>query len=120
MRALRLAWGSGRNFVTSGTGKIVDFQGCIAYLEVYETTGTASAAVTFYDGASANGKVITDYTLSASQSTSEEWGPHWMPIDEGLYVKTTSGSVAGSVTIWDRHDCCAWLEAQHRFYELGQ
>lgn len=81
-------------------------------------TGSASAAVTYYDGDSANGQQLTDYTLSEGQSTSEQWGLHWMPFEQGLYVDTTSGSVAGSVTVYLDHNCTWWLVAPHIAAEL--
>ena len=106
-RAL-LPWGPGRQFAISGTGVLLHGHGCITYAEAYETTGSASAALTIYDGRTANGQVLIDYTLSQSQSTSEMFGLHWVQFTEGLYVNTTSGSAAGTMHVWIDHDCSAY------------
>jgi len=76
-----------------------------------ETTGSASCEVTLHDGGSANEQLLRDYTLSASQSTSEQWGLHWLPFTQGLYVHTLSGTAKGSITVWVDHSC----EAVERF-----
>lgn len=108
VRAL-LPWGAGRNFAVSGTGLLISGRGCITYADAFETTGSATANVTIYDGTSSNGNAMMDYALSAGQSTSEQWGPHWMPFYEGLYVVTNSGSAKGSVSAWYEHDCAYHL-----------
>jgi hypothetical protein len=106
-RAL-LPWGSGRFAATGGSGVLIQGQGCITYNEAYETTGSAAAAATFYDGTSANGQVLFDYTLSEGESTSEMFGMHWLQFVEGIYVHTGTGSMAGSVHVWVDHDCAAY------------
>jgi len=98
-------WGSGRAFATSGSGILVYGSGCITYTDVYETTGSNTASVSLLDGTSSNGQYMADYTLNANQSTSEEWGFHWMPFYEGLYIVTNSGSAAGTVSVWVDHNC---------------
>jgi hypothetical protein len=103
-----LPWGAGRFAATGGSGVLINGHGCITYNEAYETTGSASAAATFYDGGSANGQVLFDYTLSQGESTSEMFGMHWVQFTEGIYVTTGSGSMAGSVHVWTDHDCSAY------------
>lgn len=104
VRAL-LPWGAGRNFAVSGTGLLISGRGCITYTDAFETTGSATANVTIYDGTSANGNAMIDYALAAGQSTSEQWGLHWMPYYEGLYVVTNAGAAKGSISAWADHDC---------------
>ena len=106
-RAL-LPWGPGRQFAISGSGGLLHGHGCITYSECFETTGSASGSCTIYDGNSANGQVLFDYTLSQGQSTSEMFGMHWLQFTEGLHVVTGTGSVAGSVHVWTDHDCAAY------------
>lgn len=106
-RAL-LPWGASRQFAISGSGVLIQGHGCITYNEAYETTGSAAGAATFYDGASANGQVLFDYTLSEGESTSEMFGMHWLQFTEGIYVHTGTGAVAGSVHVWVDHDCAAY------------
>jgi len=112
MRRALLPWGSGRNFATSGTGLLMTGSGCITYADAYETTGSAPASVTVFDGQSSNGQQLIDYQLLANQSTSEQWGPHWMPFYEGLYIVTNNGSAAGSISAWADQDCAYHLNIQ--------
>jgi hypothetical protein len=65
--------------------------------------------VTLYDGNNANGQVMIDYSLAAGQSTSEQWGPHWMPYYQGLYIVLNTGAAAGSISSWGDHDCAYHL-----------
>lgn len=118
MRRALLPWGPAQQVAPTGTGLLIAGPGSITYSEAWETTGTASAAVTYYDGNSANGRVLTTYTLSEGQSTSEQWALHTMPFDQGLYVATTAGAVEGSLTAYVDYNPVAWLELHHRWEEL--
>jgi hypothetical protein len=109
MRRVLCPWGSGRAFATSGTGLLISGSGCITYADAYETTGSATASVTLYDGNNNNGQVMIDYQLAAGQSTSEQWGPHWMPFYQGLYMVTNAGAASGSISVWADHDCAYHL-----------
>jgi hypothetical protein len=111
-------YGVGQQFATTGSGRILAGQGCVVYSGAYETTGSASATVACYDGASNNGQLLFYYTLSAGQSTSEEMGPHWLPFEDGLYITTVAGSVAGTLSIYVDHLCRDWLDAAHRALAL--
>lgn len=93
-------------------------RGCITDSQLVETTGDASATVTLHDGTSENMQVLRDYTLSEGQSTSEQWGLHWLPFEEGIYVHTISGSAKGSITCWVDHNCRWWVVAPHLAAEL--
>jgi hypothetical protein len=112
MRRALMPWGANRNFAPTGTGLLITGSGCITYADAYETTGSATASVTLFDGQSSNGQQMIDYQLLAGQSTSEQWGPHWMPFYEGLYIVTNSGSASGSITGWADHDCAYHLNIQ--------
>jgi hypothetical protein len=92
-------------------------EGCITYIEAYETTGSATASVTFVDGSANNGLVITDYTLASNQSTSDAPDLHQLWFREGIYVVLNSGSAAGSVTVWADHNCAEWLLTEHYAYK---
>lgn len=115
-----IPWGPGRDYATSGTGLLVGGHGCITYNEAYETTGSAAAYVQVFDGQSANGQYMIDYTLADNESTSEMWGMHWVQFTEGLYVKTVSGTAAGSITAWVDHDCAAYNGAMYHMARLAQ
>ena len=117
-RFARLPYGSGRQVATGGSGVLVQGMGCVTYSEAYETTGSASAGLTIWDGTNSNGRQMIDYTLQAGQSTSEEWAPHWMPFEEGLYLGNNTGTFAGSLTVYLDHDCVRWLEVKHLLAEL--
>jgi hypothetical protein len=113
IKLLHIPWGANRQIANSGTGLLVQGSGCITYNEAYETSGTESIFISYYDGSSSNGRQIMDYQLLASQSTSESWGLHWMPFIEGVYVVTNAVTVSGSITIWGDHDCAQWLWMEH-------
>lgn len=91
--------------ITSGTGVLVYGCGCMTDFELMETTGSATATVTLHDGTQDNQQVLRDYTLLAGQSTSEQWGHHWLPFEEGIYLHTVTGSAKGSATVWLDHVC---------------
>lgn len=113
MRRALTPWGPGQQLAVSGTGLIVYGPGCLTYASAYETTGSAAGTIAVYDGASNNGQLLLYYTLSSGQSTSEEWGLHWLPFEEGLYISAVSGSVAGTFSAYLDHHCTTWLEAEH-------
>ena len=113
MKRVLLPWGTDRGLGLELEGALITGRGCITYSEAVETTGTAAASVTFWDGASQNGQILIEYTLSAGQSTSEQWGHHWLPFEEGLYFNIGAGSAVGSLTLWVDHSCERWLEAAH-------
>ena len=114
-----LPWGPGRQMAVTGTGLLIQGSGCITYSGAYETTGAATATVAMYDGGNNNGQLLFYYTLTAGQSTSEEAGPHWWPFQEGLYVVTVAGSVAGTIGADVDHLCRNWLDIEHRAAELA-
>jgi hypothetical protein len=109
MRRVLCPWGAGRAFPVAPNGLLISGSGCITYADAYETTGSATASVTMYDGNNNNGQVMIDYQLSAGQSTSEQWGPHWMPFYQGLFLVTNSGTASGSISVWADHDCAYHL-----------
>jgi hypothetical protein len=109
MRRVLCPWGVGRAFPVAPNGLLISGSGCITYADAFETTGSATASVTLYDGNNNNGQVMIDYQLSAGQSTSEQWGPHWMPFYQGLFLVTNSGAASGSISVWADHDCAYHL-----------
>jgi hypothetical protein len=110
MRRALCPWGAGRSFyLTSNQVLLISGSGCITYADAYETTGSATANVTLFDGTNSNGQQMIDYSLSGGQSTSEQWGPHWMPFYEGLFIVVNSGAASGSISVWADHDCAYHL-----------
>lgn len=107
-RRVLIPWGPDRNYAPSGDGLLIGGQGCITYSSAFETTGSAGASVSIFDGYSGNGQQVIDYTLSEGESTSEILGLHWLMFTEGLYVSTLAGSAAGTLTAWVDHDCSAY------------
>lgn len=118
MRRVIVPFGSGRQAAASGSGLLVGGQGCLVYVELEESTGNASASVTVYDGTGADGLQILDYSVSAAQSTSEQWVLHVMPFRTGLYLANVSGTVVGSLTAWVDYDPELALRREHRLTEL--
>lgn len=119
-RRVLIPFGTNRAYASSGSGVLLYGRGCITYNEAFETTGSASASVTIYDGTSANGQQMIDYTLTQGESTSEMWGMHWVQFTEGLYLATGTGSVSGSLTAWVDHDCSAYNGALYHMAKLAQ
>lgn len=107
-RRVLLPYGTGRQFATGGSGKLITGQGCITYSSATDQNNVAGSALSIYDGESANGQQLIDYTLTQNESTSEILGLHWLQFTEGLYVNVSSGSVVGTITAWVDHDCASY------------
>lgn len=107
-RRVLIPWGPGREYAVTGSGPLLTGMGCITYSSAFETTGSAAASVSIFDGSNSNGQQVIDYTLSQGESTSEILGLHWLQFNNGLYVSTLSGSAAGTLTAWVDHDCAAY------------
>jgi hypothetical protein len=75
---------------------------------VLEATGSAAATITFHDGTGTNMQVLFDVAVATGASANEQWNPHCLPFEEGVYVHTISGSAKGSITVWTEHDCRAY------------
>lgn len=116
LRRVRVPFGVGQQLATGGSGKLFTGYGCIAYLAVEETTGSATASGAWWDGDSNNGQLITEYTLTAGQSTSEIWMRHQMPIEQGVWYNAASGSISGTMFLWADHLCEEYIEAEHRYF----
>lgn len=68
---------------------------------VKESTGTAAAEVDIYNGTNNQGLLVLPATLTASQSTSEWYGPNGLEMSEGIYSVVSSGSAVGTIWIAD-------------------
>ena len=113
MRRVLVPFGPGRGLGGDLTGQLVSGGGCITAISVYETTGTAAAAVHIIDGAGSNGQYLTEYTLAAGASARDRWDMHGLPFTEGVWYDVYAGAASGTVTLWADHDCEAWLRAAH-------
>jgi hypothetical protein len=113
-----LPWGPGHPLLTSGSGILIYGRGCITSLSVLEATGSATATVTFHDGTGTNMQVLLDVAVASGASAVEQWNPHCLPFEEGIYVNTTVGSCKGSITVWTEHWCRWWMVAPQRAAEL--
>jgi hypothetical protein len=130
LKPIQTPWGAGGQWATSGTGALPQGQGCLTYFSAWETSGSNPAVVQLYDGDGNNGRLMLQYNLAASQSTSEMWGLHWKHFTSGLYVLTVSGAAAGTGDAWVDHSCVdynislyhlaryAQLELEMRFAEI--
>lgn len=68
---------------------------------VKESSGTAAAEVDIYNGTDNKGLLTLPVTLTASQSTSEWYGPNGLEMSEGLFVVIASGAATGTLWIAD-------------------
>ena len=103
---------------TAGLDPLVGGTGCITWHSTYETTGAAVASYLLNDGPVANGQVLAYVTLSAGESTRDFIGLHALAFTEGLYYKSETGSVGGSVLAWVDHYCERWLVEAHLAFAL--
>ncbi len=69
---------------------------------VKETTGTATAALQFYNGDSNGGEIVGEQVLAAGASATVGPAPDGVLCSRGLYLLVVSGSVTGSV--WVRRE----------------
>lgn len=82
----------------SGSSQVISNAACTYRgFSLKETTGSATAAVTIYDNASAaSGTVLDVITLAAGESAREFYDAGLTAI-HGLYVSIVAGAVAGGV-----------------------
>lgn len=64
---------------------------------MYETTGSAAAAVEVIDGNDGNGLLVSHITLQPGQSMRDTTGFMGLYFRTGVYVNVLSGSVKGSI-----------------------
>lgn len=74
----------------------------VAGWSLLETTGTASAQLSVYDGHDDGGVPVAQVPLSAGQGTRDFFGGHYLSIKVGLFVIADSGSVSGTLYLADR------------------
>lgn len=105
----------------SASGQLVGEGGCLIWHSSYETSGSASAQYSLWDGTTNAGDMLMTVTLSSSQSTRDYVHIHHMPFYKGLYWHLDSGAVKGNVIIQIDHNCRdAWrieaakLEAEYQ------
>lgn len=104
------------NFTTAqkaGTVPLVGGSGCVTWHSTYETTGSASAAYALFDEGIGSGQKLAYVDLSAGQSTRDFIGLHALAFLGGLWYKSESGSVDGSITCWVDHVCEDVLNMHH-------
>ena len=96
----------------AGTQPLVGGSGCVTWHSVYETSGAASASYGLFDSGVGAGQELAYVTLSSGESTRDFIGLHALPFLGGLYFKTETGSVGGSITAWVDHICEEWYELE--------
>jgi hypothetical protein len=80
------------------TGSGAVFTGPCTYRGFWLNSGAAQT-VTIYDGTSASGTVLAQFTASASGQTFNESPADGIRCDNGIYVNVSAGAVAGSVRV---------------------
>jgi hypothetical protein len=78
---------------------IAGFYGCVLWHSSVESTGSASAEYSLWDGSNTSGPLLMDITLTASQSTRDYIHKHHLPFRSGLYFDLVSGAVRGSMAV---------------------
>lgn len=99
LRGMRTRGATPARVLTSGGNQNIAYgPGEWAGFLLTETTGTASASVSFYNGRDELADLITTITLAAGESTREVWPPRGVTFSDGLFL-TVTGAVAGSVLL---------------------
>lgn len=89
----------------AASGQLVNTAGCLLLHATRETTGAAAAVYRFFDGAGTGGMMILPVSLTASQSTRDNFWRCVLPFRQGLYYQLVSGAVEGNVAVLLDHDC---------------
>lgn len=66
---------------------------------VKESTGTATAALTLFDGSGTGGVALVPLGLAAGESVRESFGPAGVPLAGGVFLDVTAGSVSGCLVL---------------------
>ena len=88
----------------AASGVVVNTSGCLLAASVAESTGSAPAAYTLYDGSSSGGVPIMPVTLNANESIRDSWRHGVYHFRQGLYLNITLGAITGSVSVLLEHD----------------
>jgi len=75
-----------------------------------ETTGTAGASLTIFDGSNANGSIVAPISLTSGQSTRDWLGAPGLFAQRGLFVALNSGSIQGALYIISARDETPFLD----------
>lgn len=110
--------------LASGQGMILAGAGRIVFLSAVETSGTAEAAWTFYNGNPGTLQGIMDYSLQPSESVREEWPDHGIPFLGDLWIGSISGAATLRVHIvpeglWYEYKRIESLWVRDSFVEVG-
>lgn len=87
------------------SGILVNTSGCLTVHATRETTGTTAAVYRFWDGSKAEGTLILPVSLTAGESTRDDFREHHITFRVGLYYELVSGTLEGSVSILVEHEC---------------
>lgn len=85
-----------RPYNVTGTGVV--FTGPCSYRGFYLNSGAAQT-VTIYDGTSAAGIVLAQFTAAAAGAAFSDSPNFSIRCDNGIFVNVSAGSVAGSVRV---------------------
>ncbi len=89
----------------SASKQLVNNSGCLTVHATRETTGTTAAVYRFWDGSGANGTLIMPVSLTAGESTRDDFHEHHIVFRTGLYYELVSGTLEGSVSLLLEHEC---------------
>lgn len=105
----------------SASGQLIGEGGCLTWHAAFESSGSASAQYSLWDGTTNAGDNLMTVTLSSGQSTRDFIHIHHMPFYKGLFWQLDSGAVKGQVIVQIDHNCRdAWrieaakLEAEYQ------
>jgi len=92
---------------------LINTAGCVVVHATRETAGS-TAVYRLWDSDSAAGALLLPVSLVANESTRDDFQPHHLPFNTGLYFELVSGTLEGSVTVMCDHRC---HDALHWAYE---
>lgn len=91
------------------SGSILTTGGCLTVHASRETTGSAGAVYRLWDGSGPNGTLLLPISLTASESTRDDFYAHHLTFRVGLYYELVSGALEGQASVLVEHDCLWWL-----------
>ena len=89
----------------SSSDQLINTAGCLTVHATRETSGSAPAVYRLWDGTSAAGTLLLTVSLTASESTRDDFREHHLTFRTGLYYELVSGALEGQVSLLVEHRC---------------
>lgn len=105
----------------AASGQLIGEAGCLVWHSSFESSGSASAQYSLWDGTTNAVNRLMVVTLSAGQSTRDYAHAHHIPFYGGLFYHLDSGAVGGNVIVLIAHNCMAhWRVEQQKLEDVAR